>query len=234
MSALLIDWGHTRIKWRYLGVSRASAEIDELAAALRACSQVWLSAVDKARLDMVRALSAAPVRLAQSSASFGAVRNGYRDPEQLGVDRWLALIAAHSSWPDQDLFVLDAGSALTLDLLESKGFHLGGYIVAGRARYYRAVGGVASLSSAAQVAGGRGAVGNGYPADTATALGAGFERALGAWLESEWRSFDTDAVVVLSGGDADWLQALLPVGANLQLRPHLVLDGLELYAAAQL
>ena len=53
--------------------------------------------------------------------------------ESLGVDRWLALLAAHRHAPTEPLMVLDCGSAITLDLLVVGGRHLGGYIVPGLA-----------------------------------------------------------------------------------------------------
>ena len=56
--------------------------------------------------------------------------SGYRDPERLGVDRWLALIAARER-SKQPTVIVDAGSACTIDLLDSEGRHLGGYILPG-------------------------------------------------------------------------------------------------------
>lgn len=58
------------------------------------------------------------------------VTNAYREPERLGVDRWLALIAA-SELVRGDVVVIDAGSAITLDLLRADGKHLGGAILPG-------------------------------------------------------------------------------------------------------
>ncbi len=58
------------------------------------------------------------------------VINAYTDPTQLGSDRWMAMIAAHNQWQG-NLCVVDAGSALTLDLIQADGRHLGGYIIPG-------------------------------------------------------------------------------------------------------
>lgn len=58
------------------------------------------------------------------------VTNAYREPERLGVDRWMALIAA-SKLVSGDVVVIDAGSAITLDLLRADGKHLGGAILPG-------------------------------------------------------------------------------------------------------
>lgn len=58
------------------------------------------------------------------------VRNGYLQPGQLGIDRWIALIAA-AEIVDGNAVVIDAGSAITLDLLRADGQHLGGAILPG-------------------------------------------------------------------------------------------------------
>ncbi len=58
------------------------------------------------------------------------VINAYREPERMGVDRWMALIAA-SELVHGDVVVIDAGSAITLDLLRADGKHLGGAILPG-------------------------------------------------------------------------------------------------------
>ena len=59
--------------------------------------------------------------------------NGFKtlyNPVTLGVDRWLACLAAHRTY-QQDVVVIDAGTAITLDIVTSNGIHLGGYIIPG-------------------------------------------------------------------------------------------------------
>jgi type III pantothenate kinase len=59
------------------------------------------------------------------------VTNAYVDPGQLGVDRWLATIAAWNKYK-KNLCVVDCGSAVTADIVRADGQHLGGYILPGR------------------------------------------------------------------------------------------------------
>lgn len=56
--------------------------------------------------------------------------NSYDEPLALGVDRWLAMIGAFER-TDKAFAVLDAGTAITLDLVDKDGKHLGGHIVPG-------------------------------------------------------------------------------------------------------
>jgi type III pantothenate kinase len=58
------------------------------------------------------------------------VKNGYERPEQLGPDRWAALIAARALHQGRCL-VVNAGTATTADLLSQDGEFLGGCILPG-------------------------------------------------------------------------------------------------------
>lgn len=64
------------------------------------------------------------------STSYKKLKNGYCDTEQMGLDRWLAMVA---SWErHQTAFCLvGCGTALTIDVVDDSGKHLGGYIVPG-------------------------------------------------------------------------------------------------------
>jgi type III pantothenate kinase len=70
------------------------------------------------------------VRLTTQKKAAG-VLNGYTNPTKLGVDRWLALLGAIDFSDPVDKLIIDAGSAITLDLLNKDGKHLGGAILPG-------------------------------------------------------------------------------------------------------
>ncbi len=60
-----------------------------------------------------------------------SVISAYNKPEQLGVDRWLALIAVAQLYPNKNILIVDAGTATTIDLISASGKHQGGWILAG-------------------------------------------------------------------------------------------------------
>ena len=67
------------------------------------------------------------------SKAFG-VTNGYENFSKLGVDRWLAMVAAFKDYvlhESKSVCVIDCGTAITLDLIKSDGDHQGGVIVPG-------------------------------------------------------------------------------------------------------
>src|SRR4029077_2103024 len=61
------------------------------------------------------------------------VRNGYAETWRLGADRWVAMLGAHARYPGRALWVVDVGTALTVDLLDEHGRHRGGLLVPGPA-----------------------------------------------------------------------------------------------------
>lgn len=73
---------------------------------------------------------ACQVYFAEVTGQQAGLRNGYRNPERLGVDRWLAMLAGWQRY-QQALMVIDAGTAITVDLITADGEHLGGCIAPG-------------------------------------------------------------------------------------------------------
>lgn len=69
------------------------------------------------------------VEFLNTSERHGDVVNAYADPAKHGADRWAALVAAHQLEPESPVCVISAGTAITFDLLEKGGQHLGGYIL---------------------------------------------------------------------------------------------------------
>lgn len=67
---------------------------------------------------------------ARSERETLGLRNSYTDPERMGVDRWLAMLAAWHPRRER-VCVVDAGSALTIDIVAASGQHEGGYILPG-------------------------------------------------------------------------------------------------------
>lgn len=63
----------------------------------------------------------------------------YDDPLSLGTDRIADAVGANALFPDENIAVVDAGSALTLDVVSSSGRFLGGNISPGLSMRFRAL-----------------------------------------------------------------------------------------------
>lgn len=144
----LFDLGNSRAKWTardVAGVARAGALSlgdagfdTALRAQLRdlpAADRVLVASVAGAHTlalvqEVVRELWSVDCVVLQAQAEQCGVRNAYRQPAQMGVDRWLAMIAAWNRWR-RPVCVVDAGTAVTVDVVAADGCHRGGLIVPG-------------------------------------------------------------------------------------------------------
>lgn len=236
---LLADIGSSRCKYaRYEKDAVAFCDavpVDDLADGLRASfakhlggapQSVHVASVAGAEHDarfaqtVREAFGVEPVALAPALPVCG-VTTRYR-PEQLGVDRCLALVAAwHRA--GRSCIVVDCGTAVTLDYLDAGGLHHGGVIVPGAALLHDA------LWRGTHRLGAADAGADNVPAtDTAAAIGAGCRRMLHAALNGIIgdlrRRGDDDALIVGTGGG---VQALAEVTAGDFLHaPNLVFEGM--------
>ena len=80
--------------------------------------------------ELSQSLPFAEITRLLTRAKLGRVKNAYQDYRRLGVDRWLTLLAAYKL-ASNDVVIIDAGSAITIDLLSRTSSHLGGAILPG-------------------------------------------------------------------------------------------------------
>jgi len=71
------------------------------------------------------------IHVLHSQAQYGGIQNHYRDPQQLGSDRFASLIAAHYLFPTTPLLVVTCGTATTIDAIDAEGNFNGGMILPG-------------------------------------------------------------------------------------------------------
>lgn len=144
---LLIDVGNSRVKWQYVSddyhdqLETHYGSLSDLAGFIRTIDpqkiDVSLAAVNQTEQlkNLLSGTSFKSVKKAQSETCRLGLNNSYTHPERMGVDRWLAMIAVYSQVKNQikskGFIVVDAGSALTIDLVNEEGEHQGGYIVPG-------------------------------------------------------------------------------------------------------
>ncbi len=160
---LLVDVGNTALKWALLEdealVLRGRLNVTELSSDA-ALEQQWAVLAPPRRV-LIASVAATPVTeqistwcrerwqseilTVQAQADSFGVRNAYRDPGRLGVDRWLAMVAARARG-SAAACVVDCGSAVTVDVLDKEGGHLGGLIVPGLEMMKVSLGSCAQIS----------------------------------------------------------------------------------------
>lgn len=249
---LLVDAGNTRIKWAGLEgavlqsgaavLRRDGAEdVDSLAtlwAALPVPQRLLIASVAGpefgARIGAwtKKFWGLAPEFVTAQAEAFG-VTNAYTEPQRLGVDRWLALIAARrlAAGP---VCVVDCGTALTVDVLAEDGAHLGGLIIPGLGLMRRAL-----LEKTAGIEAAIGELSREEVSllakDTRSGVMGGTLYATIAVIDrivqDVTEAIGSELTCVLTGGDAEAVRPLLPAGFRHE--PELVLKGLAIVAEAQ-
>jgi type III pantothenate kinase len=236
----LLDLGNTRLKMAPLHKG-ARGELtalphgdDDFEVALRAHfdahdgDEAWLASVAPPdTTSHLRALMqdlGIEVQRVHSRAAMGRLKVAYAEPARLGVDRFLALLAA-SERDDGPWLLASAGSALTLDLLGKDGVHVGGLIAPMPAQMRSAL---ATRFAQLDLPEGKA---QDFACDTADAIASGARAAALGVLEHGWNrareKLGCEPAVLVSGGSVDLLlQADVP---GMQAMPSLVLDGLARY-----
>jgi type III pantothenate kinase len=152
---LLIDAGNTRVKWavpvdgalanaaaeRWAHIGQVThADLEQLAhdwQALPVQRVVVSNVAGQTMRERLQAMiesvfgSHTPVQWFVSQAECAGVVNGYRQPEQLGSDRFATLIGAKALFPATALVVATCGTATTVDTLTADGRFIGGMILPG-------------------------------------------------------------------------------------------------------
>lgn len=235
---LELDSGNSRIKWRQLDEDISSviaegnaADVSELAQALNSAQKPVMirmcSVRGAAENDQINQWAAdtweLEARIATVTRSCAGVTNQYQDLGKLGIDRWLAMLAAYAR-ATTACVIVDGGTALTVDVLDTGGLHIGGYILPGMSLMGKSLEASTSIQLTEHSLDSTLALG--HSTDQAvrngclTALVSLIQRVVQVTSEQ-----DANVKLYLTGGDADRLQANLNV-KNMEVVPGLVLDGL--------
>lgn len=242
---LELDCGNSLIKWRILpgeglapvyggcvdSDAALAGALSELAPLdLRWCRLVSVRTDGETQQLLERLTARYPLRVLQAvpTESCMGVTNGYQDYQRLGLDRWLAVLGGYHL-VGKACLVIDLGTAVTADLVNARGQHLGGYICPGlplmlaqlrthtrRIRYDDAE----AQQALDGLSPGR---------STAQAVERGCLMMLRGFVElqcryaAEWLGDDFE--VLLTGGDASLVADLLP---GVKMVADLVFQGLAL------
>ena len=242
---LLIDIGNSRLKWACLRDNRleSPAVIDYrkqgLAAALTGDlpggaepSQVFIANV--AGREIGEQLAAViqqrwniSPHFARVEAECAGVINAYSDITQLGIDRWLAVIAAWARYR-APACIVSCGTAVTVDAIAGSGRHLGGFIIPGLHMMQSAL--------ARDTSGIKAEPGENFTLEfgvsTAECINNGAVRAIVSLLDNVAAEMSVQygptLARVISGGYAGQVNMLLT--DKFEHDPHLVLRGLAVVA----
>lgn len=239
---LLIDAGNTRIKWAVAprgaqpGEWSASgaaghAELNHLPAQWRPFkidrAIVANVAGPKLRDQLQLMIPSASIDWFMSLPHLDGMRNAYRNPGQLGCDRFAAALGARTLEPGRALIVATCGTATTIDAVSADGVFIGGMILPGLGLMSAAL--ARNTAQLPQIDSTR-LLPAGFADNTADAIASGCIGAQAGAIERACR-LHGDALCVLSGGAAHLIAPSLAVPHRLV--DNIVLIGLHSSAAHQ-
>ncbi len=145
---LLLDAGNSRLKWAILrnGHFESGGVLDLVGDTIKELASAAWAELDTPECVLVANVNGEPFRRGLNAwvkrhwkltpdyvvaeAELFGIRNAYAEPARLGIDRWLALLAARDIF-NGPMCIVDCGTALTIDVLAEDNRHLGGLIIPG-------------------------------------------------------------------------------------------------------
>lgn len=238
---LLIDVGNTRIKgavcdgqaWQSLAPlpygSRPLGEVLESWALPDQLADAWVASVGHQDIceqfdGWLSDRYGIRAHFPRSSAQACGVTNAYAIPTNLGVDRWLGMIAAQHD--GGAAVVVSLGTAATIDVLAADGRHLGGLITPGLSTQRRAM-----LDHTQVRANTDGQAFQLLGDSTDSCVTFGTVHAIAGYVDRVVGRLVSDGAgwrLLLTGGDSGVLRPEL--AGDWEMRPDLVLEGLHLLA----
>lgn len=241
---LLVDIGNTRIKWAFLESSPIKSQqfvrkktgvkssLNSEWKTLNGINAVYVSNVagDKIAQQLTewteKQWKVTPIFIESEAKRFG-VTNAYDQPELLGIDRWLALIAIRQH-ARQATCIIDCGTAITIDIVTQYGLHQGGMIIPGLTLMREALNkGTSNIDTRIESSDFKTLAVN-----TQTAVHCGTLYTVTATLEriidDLTIQFNNKIRFIITGGDVEAILAVLPT--SIAHYPDIVLKGLAYYA----
>jgi len=264
---IAVDIGNSRVKWALFnageivkhGVFTYTKDIDKHDFENKLCeenlpkssSSIVVSCV--AGVDIKQRFSRwlkendfAECRFAETQSKQCAIVNAYKDPAKMGVDRWLAMIAAFDLCDAKNgelICVIDCGTAITLDVLDVQGAHIGGLIMPGYQTMVRSLFAQTGNIESFEQMGFNHAQNSGLACSTRDAIIKGCSQLVAGGVADVLKRQLAEGVTkihcVVSGGDGQWVADELDTDEQVReitgaavresyYRPFLVLQGLYL------
>ena len=242
---LLMDIGNTRIKWGVLE-NRSLSGIESLltphsrdfdfkplfmclpsdvksivaSCVLSKETQIKLAESFSDNFELV-------VEFIEPKNRFSGLTNGYTNPSKLGADRWAAMIGAHNEFGG-NILVVDIGTAITIDYINSEGVHKGGQILPGLKSFFNILDqSTGSINTKINISDAATKDIKKWGKNTEDAIISGAMSAISSTINDAVFSFNMQGSrpsVILTGGDAIYFKDVFDY--SLSYRPNLVLEGL--------
>lgn len=233
MSHFVADIGNTSVKTALMSDGRVTVMSRGAALDPEVCSIAYGGDVSMGILSSVRELTPDEEKV-MASLGFPVLRLScdthiplrilYSTPHTLGPDRIAAAVGAWCRMPGRNLLIIDAGTAITYDVVTAQGEYIGGNISPGCNLRFRSL---AEHTGRLPLVGPDGDIPDtGYSTETAIRSGVmlGILNEVSGYVERLSQIYDS-LFVFLTGGDADLFE--IPIKSGIFADEFLVLEGLD-------
>ena len=151
-------------------------------------------------------------------------KNLYATPKTLGIDRIALVCASVQQFPDKNVLIIDAGTCITYDFINTSNEYLGGAISPGIRMRYKALHNQTANLPLLETEQPKHVIGN----STIEAINSGVVNGVLSELNgiiSEYRSIYLDLTIILTGGDAKFLSKQLK--SSIFANSNFLLEGLN-------
>lgn len=247
---LLLDLGNSRLKWAvYASTDIQQAAIksgvinvtditaEELQKAWQALPELkaaYISAVGQQAMqalcvDVLITYHQIELQTIKVGRQVAGVQNSYKQVQNLGVDRWMGLLAAHKL-SKKSAIVVSCGTATTIDVINAEGEHQGGYIVPGIALMHESLGAATANNNIHDVKEQTQSLQLGT--STHQAIGNGILQMQIALIEKVYAENSAESLdIYLTGGAAEQISPFLRLPYQLELA--MVFKGMQVYIHAE-
>jgi type III pantothenate kinase len=218
---LLIDIGNSAIKWSINDKFYFALVKDFNIGLLPKADVIFISCVGKNILDNLK-----NTYFVKTKDKFGLFKCGYKNPEELGVDRYLSMIAVIDKCPNQNILLIDLGTAVTFDLILQNGEHQGGLIMPGLFAIQNSLDKFKKYQSKPYFCNDK-LLAN----DTKNAWLIGVSNMFINSIKEQINNYQkqySKLKIILSGGDANKIK--LELRQKVEVYNNLVLNGLDIYS----
>ena len=151
-------------------------------------------------------------------------KNLYKTPKTLGVDRMALVSASVNQYPDSNVLIIDAGTCITYDFVNSEGEYLGGAISPGIKLRYQSLNNFTANLPLLEAEIPNGIIGD----STSQAIHSGVINGILRELDgiiAEYQKKYPDLTVILTGGDSNFLSNQLK--NSIFANSNFLLEGLN-------
>ena len=216
-NSVFVDIGNSFTKWHYEDSYFKTPTNNFEFSDLPSVSKVWSSNVSSKIFKEYEA----DVFFINTQKKYKSLESSYKNPSQLGSDRWLAMIASYEINQNKSFIVLDIGTAITIDLVE-KGVHKGGLIAPGLSLIQSTINAFPCIEISGI---------NNLGSSTEDAWSIGTNYMVVSFINKkidEMTSHFPNIDINITGGGFNYLKNYLDFNHNYY--DNLVLDGIKLYA----